>query len=53
MMMIIKSYAEEKGACPRLGELPNILRFPFNIYTLAEASDFKFSTQLGFVDGPP
>jgi len=22
--------------------------FPFNIYTMAEASDFKFGTQLGF-----
>jgi len=31
-----------------LGELPEIWGFPFNIYTMAEASDFKFGTQLGF-----
>ena len=24
------------------------LGFPFNIYTMAEASDFRFGTQLGF-----
>ena len=28
--------------------LPKILGLPFNIYTMAEASDFKFGTQLGF-----
>jgi len=31
-----------------LGELPKILKFHFNIYTMAEARDFKFGTQLGF-----
>jgi len=25
-----------------------MLRFHFNIYTMAEARDFKFGTQLGF-----
>jgi len=33
---------------PLLGELPRLWVFPFNIYTMAEASDFKFGTQLGF-----
>jgi len=33
---------------PGLGELPEISGFPFNIYTMAEASDVKFGTQLGF-----
>jgi len=32
-----------------LGELLKILRFNFNIYTMAEAKDFKFGTQLEFV----
>jgi len=31
-----------------LGELAEILWFHFNIYTMAEAKDFKFGTQLGF-----
>jgi len=31
-----------------LGELPEILGFPFNISGTAETSDFKFGTQLGF-----
>jgi len=31
-----------------LGELPKILWFHFNIYTMAEARDFEFGTQLGF-----
>jgi len=31
-----------------LGELPKILWFHFNIYTVAEARDLKFGTQLGF-----
>jgi len=31
-----------------LRELPKNWGFPFNIYTMAEASDFKFGTQLGF-----
>jgi len=33
---------------PGLGELPEIWGFPFNISATAEASDFKFTTQLGF-----
>jgi len=32
-----------------LGELPKIWGFLFNIYTMAEASVFKFGTQLAFV----
>jgi len=31
-----------------LEELPKILRFHFNIYTMAEARDFEYGTQLGF-----
>ena len=31
-----------------LGEFPKSLGFPFNISARAEASDFKFGTQLGF-----
>jgi len=31
-----------------LWELPKILRFHFNVYTIAEARNFKFGTQLGF-----
>jgi len=27
---------------------PQNLQIPFNIYTMAETSDFKFGTQLGF-----
>jgi len=30
-----------------LGELPKMLWFLFNIYTMAETKDFKFGTQLG------
>ena len=38
-----------KGGCgPELEELPKIWRFPFNIYTMVVASDFKFGTQLEF-----
>jgi len=33
---------------PGLGELPEIWGFSFNISATAEASDFKFGTQLGF-----
>jgi len=36
------------GWGPGLGELPKIWSFPFNISATAEASDFKFGTQLGF-----
>jgi len=45
---IIKSYPEKSGGGLGLRELPKILGFPYNIYTTAEASDFKFGTQLGF-----
>jgi len=31
-----------------LSELPELWGFPFNISATAEASDFKFGTQLGF-----
>jgi len=31
-----------------LEKLPKILRFHFNIYTMAEARGFKFCTHLGF-----
>jgi len=31
-----------------LGELPKVWGFPFSISSTAEASDFKFGTQLGF-----
>ena len=33
---------------PGIGELPKILGSPFNISATAEASEFKFATQLGF-----
>jgi len=36
------------GCGPGLGELPEIRGFPFNISSTAEASDFKFGTQLRF-----
>jgi len=38
----------KSGHGPRLGELPKIWRFPFNISATAEAIDFKFGTQFGF-----
>ena len=31
-----------------MGELPNILAFPYNISATAGDSDFKFALQLGF-----
>ena len=37
------------GHGSKLGELPKIWRSSINIYTMAEASNFKFGTQLGFV----
>jgi len=40
----------KSGRGPGLAELPKIWRFAFNICTMAEASDFKFGTQLGFVN---
>ena len=39
---------KKRGRGPGLGELPKMWRFPFNINTMAEASDFKFGIQLGF-----
>jgi len=48
---IIKSSnpTKRKSGCgPGLGDLPKIWGFPFNISATAEASDFKFGTQLGF-----
>ena len=36
------------GYGPGLGELSKIWGFSFNIYTMAEASDFKFGKLLGF-----
>ena len=40
--------SRQKLAWPSSRELPKIWGFPFNIYATAEASDFKFGTQLGF-----
>ena len=45
---IIKTTRRKTGRWPGLGELTKIWRFSFNIYTMAEASNFKFGTQLGF-----
>jgi len=43
------NHTQKKSGCGHgVGKLPKILRFSFNIYTMAEASDFKFGTQLGF-----
>jgi len=39
---------EKSGCGLGLGELPETWGFPFNISATAEASDFKFGTQLGF-----
>jgi len=40
---------QKKGlAWPWARGAPQNLGFPFNIYTMAEASDFNFGTQLGF-----
>jgi len=41
---------EKSGHGLVLKELPKILWFHFNIYTMAEAMDFKFGTQLGFAE---
>jgi len=46
-----KITSKKRGRGPALEELPKIWRFPFNtysFYTKAEASSFKFGTQLGF-----
>jgi len=44
----MKSHQKKSGCGPGLGKLPEICGFPFNIFATAEASDFKFGTQLGF-----
>jgi len=41
---------EKSGHGLGLGELPKILWFHFNIYTMTEARDFKFGTQLGVAE---
>jgi len=46
-MVFTKLHAEKK-AWTWIKRAPKIWRFPFNIYTIAETSDFKFDTQLGF-----
>jgi len=45
---IMKSHLKKSVCGPGLGELPEIWGFPFNISAMAEASNFKFGTQLGF-----
>jgi len=48
-MPIIKITRRRKaGHGPGLGELPKIWGFPFDIYTMSEASNLKCGTQLGF-----
>ena len=42
------THRRKAGHGPGLVELPKIWGSPFNIYTMAEASDFKFGTQLRF-----
>ena len=42
------SLEENVDVAHELGELPEIWGFPFNISATAEASDFKFGTQLRF-----
>ena len=45
---MINSHVEESISGPRLGELPKIWGFPFNISAMTEASDFKIGMQLRF-----
>jgi len=45
---VIKPHTRRSGCSLGLGELPKILRFPYNISAKAEASDFKIGTQLVF-----
>jgi len=42
------SMQKKSGRGPGPEELLRILRFPFNISAISEASDFKFGTQFGF-----
>jgi len=45
---VIKSHPEEKvGIAPCYGNFPTF-EVPFNIYVMAEASDFKYGIELGF-----
>jgi len=41
-------HREKSGHGLGLGELPKILWFHFNIYTMAESRDFKLGIELGF-----
>jgi len=45
---ITKLHPGKQWAWLGLGELPQILGFPYNIFATAGASDFKFGAQLGF-----
>jgi len=48
-MPIIKSDAEDRvGIALGSGSCPKFWGFPSNICTMAEASDFKFDTHVGF-----
>jgi len=48
-MPIIKYHTQKKRwACPWARGAPQYLRLPFNIYTMAEARDFKVGKPLGF-----
>jgi len=38
----------KRGRGPKLGELPKIWGFSFNIYAMAESIDFKFGAQFGW-----
>jgi len=49
---MIKSHAEERVDMAMAWAAPQNLGFLFNIYTMAEASDFKFGKQLGFAIKP-
>jgi len=44
----MKSYWKKKWVWPWARGAPRNLGFPFNIFAMAEASDFKFGLQLGF-----
>jgi len=47
---IIKSHRKTKVSVALVWELQKNLGFPFNIYAMAETSDFNFGTQLGFAN---
>jgi len=44
----LNSAQKKCGFSPRLGELPNTLGFPFNIYATAEADNFKLGLSARF-----